>query len=113
MAATVTPDSRSNTNYSLLSGSARGLVLMFGTVTMDDEYATSGEALSLPGLATGSVAAFVINNKNGYSFEFDKTDHKLKAYYCDLSAGTDAAQIQVASSVDLSGVTADFICIGF
>ena len=113
MAATITVDSRTNTNSSLLSHQARGAKFVFGTITMDSGYVTGGEAVSFPGVATAGIAAMFINNKNGYSFEFDKTNSKVKAYYCELSAGTDGVLIQVAASVDLSGVTADFLLIGY
>jgi len=113
MAATVTVETRANTNFSILSHQARGLEIVFGTITFDDEYVTGGEAIAFPGVATAGIAAMFIQNKSGYSFTFDKTNSKALAYYCELSAGTDGVQIQVASSVDLSGVTADFMLLGY
>lgn len=112
MSATVTIDSRSNTNNSLVSHQARGVKFIFGTITLDSSYANGGESVTFPGVATAGIAAVFINNKSGYSFEFDKTNSKVKAYYCELSAGTDGAQIEVAT-IDLSGVTADFMLIGY
>jgi hypothetical protein len=113
MAATVTIDTRANTNHSISSHQARGLEIVFGTITFDSEYATGGESVTFPGVATAGIAAVFIQNKSGYSFEFDKTNSKALAYYCELSAGTDGVQIQVASSVDLSAVTADFMLLGY
>ena len=113
MAATVTPEARANTNNSLLSHSARGLKVLFGTITFDSSYPTGGESVTFPGITTGEIGIVLIQNKGGYSFSFDKTNSKVLAYYDELSAGTDGVQIQVASSVDLSAVTADFAVFGY
>ena len=42
---------------------------------------------------------------SGYVFEYDYTNSKIKAYWCDYDAAADGAMTEVTDTTDLSGVT--------
>jgi hypothetical protein len=84
-----------------------------GTIAFDASYPTGGEAWDMSALMPVSLKAVFIENKSGYVFEYDYTNKKVIAYYCDYSTGTDAVMIEVANTVDLSAVTGvRFMAIG-
>ena len=51
------------------------------TVNFGTSYPTGGEPLSARNLALGVVDNLQVFPKNGYMFEYDYTNSKLKAYY--------------------------------
>lgn len=54
-----------------------GLRLVTGTIDFDASYPTGGEAISLP---LSEVNGMLIENKAGYSFEYDRVNKKVKAF---------------------------------
>jgi len=86
-----------------------------GKIAFDTSYPTGGEAFSLAdmGLAGGVLDFCMFEPESGYIFEYDHTNNKVLAYYCDYDAVADGALIQVANTTDLSALTdARFIAIG-
>jgi len=72
MALTLTQQSRT------IMGNKRAVVY---TATLDSSYPTGGEALTAANLGLVSVDFLLAESKNGYMFEYDYTNSKLKAYY--------------------------------
>ena len=112
MAGTVTPDVRMSGVPSMQSALARGMKFSVGELVLDSSYATGGELCVIPGIASDQIVMCALSSEDGYVFSMIKSTSTVKAYYCELSAGTDGALIEVAASVDLSGVTVDYFCIG-
>jgi len=77
MAATKTKATQLNTNTKLNSFLARGGALEIGTLAFDSAYPIGGEALTFPGFTPGYVA---IEPYGGYTFEYDHTNKKIKAF---------------------------------
>jgi len=113
MAGTVTPDIRMNATPTLLRHVASGMKVSFGELVLDDSYVENGETCAIPGIGTANVVFVLLSSEDGYVFSFNRANSKVLAYYNDLSAGTDSAMIQVATSVDLSGVTVDYLAFGY
>ena len=64
------------------------------TINFDSSYPTGGESLTARNLALGTVDNLQVFPKNGYMFEYDYTNSKLKAYHPTRGitpAGTNAA----------------------
>ena len=57
------------------------------TIDFDSSYPTGGEPLSARNLALGVVDNLQVFPKNGYIFEYDYTNSKLKAYYPTAAHG--------------------------
>lgn len=77
------------------------------TIAFDSSYATGGEALTVAqlGLSDDGEVHIEVHPSAGYVFEYDHTNNKVKAYWVDTT--TDGAKMaEVASTTDLSGVTA-------
>jgi len=67
----------------------------------DSSYATGGESLTPNSVGLSEVKMAVIQQKSGYTFEYDYANAKIKAFI-----GADAAVMaEVAAETDLSGVT--------
>ena len=101
MAGTKTPSKSFNGVSTLAEALARGMKVEVGTYAFDSEYATGGEAMAFNSFNT--VAYVNAANRGGYSFEYDATNKKLKAY--NPSTGSATPQIEVASSTDLSALS--------
>jgi hypothetical protein len=84
--------------------------VVIGTFTFDSSYATNGEACD-PGLGTINLA-ISDSSVSGYTFQYDYSNKKLKAFYADYDAGADGALIEVANAVDLSAVSVRMIFVG-
>lgn len=111
MALTRTKEPAQNANYSLAECIARGLKVEFGKFTPDSSWLAAGEAMSF-----GFTPVLVlIESTGGIVFNYDYTNSKVLAWYCDLSASTDAAMIVVVDTVDLSTICADthYVAYGF
>ena len=81
------------------------------TITFDSSYPTGGESLTPADAGFDSFHVVTAHQKSGYTFEMDYTNNKLLAYYYDYNGSADAAAIQVANAVDLSGVTSHKVFI--
>ena len=72
------------------------------TLAFDSSYPTGGESFTASDVGMDFFHLVDLGMDDGYHFKYDKSNEKILAYYDDLSASTDAAQIQVANAVDLS-----------
>ena len=100
------------------------LVVMALDVTLDNSYPTDGWAFDAPALArskgvydkTPTVLDAVIEQKAGYSFAYDKTNKKIKAFQGDLdSFSLTSAGLAIGSSSKakvLIGNTVTFLITG-
>lgn len=84
--------------------------IVVGTFTFSSSYTTNGEACD-PGLGTINLAT-CDPCVGGYTFQYDYSAKKLKAFYADYDAGADGALIEVAAEVDLDAVSVKMIFIG-
>ena len=76
------------------------------TIDFDSSYPTGGEPLSARNLALGVVDNLQVFPKNGYIFEYDYTNSKLKAYHPTRGitpAGTNAAPTFTGSALATHG----------
>lgn len=111
MAITKTMEARLETNSDIKSFIARGGNMEFGTIAFDSSYPTNGEAISF-GIANVSIV--IVAPAGGYTFEYDSSAGKIKAYYGDYSSTSDGALTEVANATDLSALTAvPYIAIGY
>lgn len=89
------------------------LRFLTGTFDFDSSYPTGGEDFDLTNYFGQKVIAVIIPSQDGYIFEYNKANDKIKAYYADYDASTDGALIEVADGTDLSSVTdVNFIALG-
>lgn len=51
-----------------------------GTIAFDSSYPVGGETLTPNDFGLSSIEDILVSNRNGYSFEFDKTNTKLKVF---------------------------------
>ncbi len=89
---------------------------------LDSSYVTNGESLTPADLGLTKIDIFIATDKNGYSFEYDYTNKKLKVknvgahthtentagsytQNATTAASTAVPEAEVANGVDLSGVT--------
>lgn len=83
--------------------------------TLDNSYATGGEAVTLDGVVDISNCAIFIQQRapltGGYNFVLDRTNSKLLVFWVDTTVDG-AAMSEVASTTDLSAVVVDIIVIG-
>ena len=100
MAATLTPNVRHETVYSLQGFLTKGGKIMQGSVALDSSYPTGGESVEFP--FTPQIV--LAEPSAGYIFQYDYTNEKLKAYYADYDAAADGALIEVANAVNLSAL---------
>jgi hypothetical protein len=81
------------------------LRLTLVSFVFDSSYATGGEAFDpktdYPNLF-GTILAVLPLQKAGFTFEWDSTNKKLKAFRYDYAAAGVGAAIEVANAVDLS-----------
>ena len=93
----------------------RGIIgdLRYADISLawDSSYPTGGESLTPADAGFDSFHVVTAHQKSGYTFEMDYTNNKLLAYYYDYNGSADAAAIQVANAVDLSGVTSHKVFI--
>jgi len=114
MAASITWNPSLNTNLTLNSGLSKGLKVGFGTFAMDSEYATGGESLTI----FNNTECVLAQPRGGYVFDYDITNSKMKALYCDnnatVAASTPTNFVEVASSADLSALSdVPFVAFGW
>lgn len=68
---------------SALEGSeraTRNLSVFDGSIAFDSSYPTGGESASDISANFSTLTSIVFDNEDGYSFEYDKTNNKIKAY---------------------------------
>jgi len=93
MALTITKD-----HYGV-SGDIRRHI---ATIDFDSSYPSGGEALTPADLALREIKTLIVESKDGYQFEYDYANEKVKAF----EAGADGGALdEVADSTDLSSVT--------
>ena len=75
-------------------------------VDFDSSYPTGGEALTDTncGLNDDNLYVFPFP-ADGYLFEYDRANQKLKAFYFDYNNASDGAAIEVPDTTNLSTVT--------
>ena len=77
MTKTINPNL--NTNPSLNSSLSRGGKMEFGTLAFDSSYPLGGEALTFGSFNTKPTVVNIPPN-SGYSFEYDRTNEKVKVF---------------------------------
>ena len=75
------------------------------TIDFDSIYPTGGESLTARDLALGVVDNLQVFPKNGYMFEYDYTNSKLKAYH-PRAAITNTLAVSTPVLAHTSGATA-------
>lgn len=60
--------------------SAGNVKMSFGTIAFDSSYPTGGESFTPNDLRLKAVQMLIVEPANGYSFEVDYTNSKIKAY---------------------------------
>lgn len=111
MALTKTRYTIFQTQSSLQNALARGVKFEVGTLAMDSQYATGGEAITFPDMAR-QVMAVIIQPKGGYVFDYDIDNKKVIAYM--QSSNVAGALTQVASSSDLSSLSnVPYVAFGY
>ena len=88
--------------------SAGNMNMVLALVSFDSSYPTGGEALTPGNLGLASIEEIFINAKNGYIFEYDKANKKLKAF-APSGAASGVATIPVTDVADTSGDKALFV----
>lgn len=73
-----------------------------GTFTMSTQYPTGGESLNLDRYFTKCMG-MMIEPKNGYTFEYDLANKKVKAFYilCDTSVTITPDEVPAGEAVDI------------
>ena len=79
MSVTKTLDANMNLNPSADSYMARGGMHEIGTITMDSAYLIGGEAITFPHFRSNPKLV-QLESEGGYSFEYDRTNNKIKAF---------------------------------
>lgn len=80
--------------------------MVLATVDFDSSYPTGGEALSDADLGLNDDNLEVLCfHRNGYWFQYDKTNQKLLAYYADNNNASDGPAIEVPDTTSLATLT--------
>jgi hypothetical protein len=77
-------------------------------VDFDASYPTGGEALTSANLGFGDSSTRLVVialQAGGYTFEYDRANAKLKAFYYDYNNAADGAALEVPDTTNLSTVT--------
>lgn len=75
-------------------------------VAFDSSYPTGGESLTTSELGFSKAPDWVeIEPKNGYVFEYDATNQKIKAFQGDNANAAAAPLVEVANTTNLAAVT--------
>lgn len=103
-------------NYGMNDVRAVGMQLkvLTGTFDFDSSYPTGGEDFDLSSYFSKGVVGVIPFPQDGYVFEYDNENEKIKAYYADYDASSDGALIEVADGTDLSSITGvNFVALGY
>jgi len=76
-----------------------------GTISFDSSYPTGGESFTPSDLKLQGINHIDISPKDGYVFEYDYTNQKVKVYYADYASANAGALIEVPNATDLSTLT--------
>lgn len=76
---TKTKDTGLNLNPSVNSLLARGGMIEFGNIAFDSSYPMGGESITFPNWHA-KPKTLMVPNYNGYSFQYDRTNGKVKAF---------------------------------
>lgn len=108
---TKTVNQRADPNFRLDSLVARGVLVETGRAALGS-YATGGISLTFAHIDPSKGWSIVqVPPQAGYTFSYDHVNEKLQAY---VSAGSNAAQSELAAGTDLSGITAlPYIAFGW
>ena len=71
------------------------LRILVWDVTLDASYAAGGWAIDVTSLGLTTIFHVVATPVDGYTFEWDPTNGKLKALYCDYDAVADGVKIEI------------------
>jgi len=107
----VTPD---NSGMNLVRNVGMQLKTLVGTFDFDSSYPTNGESFDASNYFPKGVIGIMFFPQDGYVFEYDEDNKKVKAYYADYDATSDGALIEVANETDLSSVKGvRFLALGY
>lgn len=75
-------------------------------VDFDSSYPTGGESLTDTNCGLNDDSLYVLPfAKDGYTFQYDRTNQKLLAYWGDNDNASDGPQVQVANTTSLAALT--------
>ncbi|MDD5065343.1 MAG: hypothetical protein PHQ35_11370 [Phycisphaerae bacterium] len=103
---TVTIESRLNTNNSLQSALARGLLVAYGEATFST-YASGGVSMTVPGM--NNVVYCDIESTAGFVFHYTPSSKSVLVY--DQSGASGA--LDVVASGETITATAPFFALGY
>lgn len=114
MAAVVTLD---HPEIPAISDRPRGAPASFcfrtGSIAMDGDYPTGGEALAAAAFGLDEILWCSIAPEDGVLLEYDYTNHKVLAWIQNSDGVADSAFAEAANHADLSSITAaHFVAIG-
>ena len=85
-----------------------------GTITFDSSYPTGGEALLPTAVGLSSKVEFIsVSPADGYVFEYDYANSKVKAVYPTSDATAPCPGEEVEDTANLSAVVARYIAFGY
>lgn len=87
-----------------------------GTITFDSAYVSGGESLTAANVGLQKIEHISFNQgEDGYVFEYDYTNSKVKAYVTKDPGDAGGADIvlQEAGVIDLSSVVVKFRALGY
>lgn len=84
------------------NGTKNGVIT---TIAFDSSYPQNGEPLTANDIGMDQIDSIRIDPKNGYTFEYDYTNAKVKAFWVDTTVDG-APQAEVTDTTDLQAVTA-------
>lgn len=87
-----------------VNSGVQNLRMVLQKVDFDDSYPAGGEALTADDFGMQDITSMVVLAKDGYVFEYDVANGKLKAFWVDTTVDG-AALAEVVDTTDLSGVT--------
>ena len=76
-----------------------GVKYISGTITMSNSYATDGDTLDLSTYLS-EIDHVNLQGRSGYQWGWDKANKKVKSFWNDFDAGSDAALIEVTAATD-------------
>lgn len=83
---------------------AKSLGMEVGTIDFDSSYPTNGESYdAIIGTSFREVTALYVQGKNGYVFEPDLTNKKIKVLW--TGAGLSAVLAEITNATNLSTLT--------
>ena len=85
--------------------------IVVADITFDSSYPTSGEPLTATNLGLTNIELMLAAPDGGYVFEYDHTNHLLKAFWGSATASAVLAEVTNATS--MSSIVSRIFAIGY